>query len=256
MSGPRALLFDAGNTRLKWGLLDEGRIARTGSITHEKLHEAGFGALTSRLPRDVDRVLASNVAGQTFATRFSGVIGIHCGQDVHFVHAEREAFGVTNAYRRPRRIGVDRWVAMVGARAEFSGALCVVDAGTAVTIDAMDRDGQHLGGMIVPGLELMASSLHLNTSEIPAAKRSNSSDANGMGAFATTTEAAVRSGALTAVCGSVERSLSAMRAAGFRPKVVLTGGDASRILKHLDANVLHRPNLVLQGLAFMVQAKN
>ena len=105
MSEPRALLFDAGNTRLKWGLLSQGRIGKTGSITHEKLHDTGFGALTSHLPRDVDRVLASNVAGQTFATRLSGVIGIHCGRDVHFVHAEAEAFGLTNGYRRPRRIG-------------------------------------------------------------------------------------------------------------------------------------------------------
>lgn len=255
MSPPRALLFDVGNTRLKWGLLANGRIGKTGSITHEKLHDAGFGALTSHLPREVDRVLASNVAGQTFATRLSGVIGMHCNRDVHFARAKSEAFGLTNGYRRPRRIGVDRWVAMIGARTEFSGALCVVDAGTAVTIDAVDRDGHHQGGMILPGLELMAGSLHANTSEIPATKRNVSVATDGMDGFATTTEGAVQSGAMTAICGAVERAVRAMRSSGYRPKVILTGGDASRILKHLDANVLHRPNLVLQGLAFMVQSE-
>lgn len=254
MSAPRALLFDVGNTRLKWGLLENNRISKTGSVTHEKLHEAGFSSLTTRLPRDVDRVLASNVAGHTFATRLSGVIGIHCGRDVHFAHAEKQAFGLTNSYRRPRRIGVDRWVAMIGARAEFRSALCVVDAGTAVTIDAIDREGQHLGGLIVPGLRLMGEALHANTSDLPAGKRSGTAAANGMDLFARTTDGALQQGAMTAVCGAIERAVGRMRSGGYRPKVVLTGGDASRILKNLAGNVLHRPNLVLQGLAFMVQS--
>jgi type III pantothenate kinase len=255
MSAPRALLFDVGNTRVKWGVFEKGRIAKSGSITHEKLHDSGFGGLVSHLPRDVDRVLACNVAGQTFATRLSGVIGMHCSTDVHFARAEREGYGLTNSYKRPRRIGVDRWVAMIGARAEFAGALCVVDAGTAVTLDALDREGRHLGGLIVAGLTLMADALHTNTSEIPPARKAPAVMASGMGMFANTTESAVQNGALTAVCGAIERAVHAMRSAGFRPKVVLTGGDASRILKHLDATVLHRPNLVLQGLAFMVQSE-
>jgi type III pantothenate kinase len=179
---------------------------------------------------------------------------MHCNCEVHFARAEREGYGVTNSYRRPRRIGVDRWVAMIGARAEFRAALCVVDAGTAVTIDAMDRDGVHLGGMIVPGLAMMADALHANTSEIPPARKSAAASANDLQVFANTTEGAVQNGALTAISGAVERAVRLMRAAGFRPKVVLTGGDASRILKLLDASVLHRPNLVLEGLAFMVQS--
>jgi type III pantothenate kinase len=254
MSSVRALLFDVGNTRLKWGLLAQGRIGRSGSITHEKLHDSGFGALTANLPRDVETVLVSNVAGQTFATRLSGVIGIHCNCEVRFARAEREGYGLTNSYRRPRRIGVDRWVAMIGAYAEFRSALCVVDAGTAVTIDAVNRDGVHLGGMIVPGLSMMANALHVNTSEIPLAKRNPAAMADSMNAFASTTDGAVQNGALTAISGAIERSVRLMRGAGYRSKVVLTGGDASRILKLLDANVLHRPTLVLEGLAFMVQS--
>ncbi|MEX2496838.1 MAG: type III pantothenate kinase [Woeseia sp.] len=250
----RALLFDIGNTRLKWGLLENGRISRTGSVTHEKLRESGFTSLTARLPRDVDRVLASNVAGPTFATRLSAVLGIHCNREIQCAHAEREGYGLTNGYKQPRRIGVDRWVAMIGARAEFRSALCVVDAGTALTVDAVDRDGLHLGGMIVPGLSLMAESLHTRTSEIPAASKKPPAIPDGMDVFADTTGSGVQNGALTAICGAVERAERTMRSAGYRPKVVLTGGDASRILKLLDANVLHRPNLVLQGLAFMVQS--
>lgn len=252
MSAPRALLFDIGNTRVKWGLLDRDRLGKTGSITHEKLQESGFTALTANLPRDIEQVLVSNTAGHSFATRLSGVLGIHCNSEVHFAHAERQAFGITNSYRSPRRIGVDRWVAMIGARAEFRGALCVVDAGTAVTIDALDREGQHLGGLIVPGLRLMREALHASTSDLPAAKRAGARTASARTLFATTTDGALEQGAMTAICGAIERAIGRMRGGGYRPKVVLTGGDASRILKQLDGNVVHRPNLVLQGLAFMV----
>jgi type III pantothenate kinase len=255
VSDLRALLFDVGNTRLKWGVLDHDRIARSGSIDHDKLKKQGFAALTTRLPAKVDYVLVSNVAGPAFATRLAGVIGMHCDTDVHFARSEKEACGVVNGYSQPRKLGVDRWVALLGARAETRSAVCVVDAGTAVTIDAMDKSGQHLGGQIIPGPRLMSVALSNETSGIGLPKGSARDPAAGMGLFARNTGDAVRSGTLSAVCGAIERAAKAMRSAGLRPKIVLTGGDASRILKQLDGNVLHRPHLVLQGLAYMVQSK-
>ena len=255
MSEYRALLFDVGNTRLKWGALKNDRIVRSGSIDHDKLKQQGYAALTTRLPANVDYVLVSNVAGAAFATRLAGVIGMHCDTDVHFARSEKEACGVTNAYRQPRNLGVDRWVALLGARAETRAAVCVVDAGTAVTIDAMDKTGQHLGGQIIPGHRLMAAALSRETSGIGAAKGSARNPGSGMGMFARNTGEAIQNGTLGAVCGAIERAAKTMRSAGLRPKIVLTGGDASRILKQLDGNVLHRPHLVLQGLAYMVQSK-
>ncbi len=255
MSEYRALLFDVGNTRVKWGALKTDRIVRSGSIDRDKLKQQGFAALTTRLPAIVDYVLVSNVAGAAFATRLAGVIGMHCDTDVHFARSEKEACGVKNAYRQPRRLGVDRWVALLGARAETRAAVCVVDAGTAVTIDAMDKTGQHLGGQIIPGPRLMTAVLSKETNDIGLPTGTVRDPGPGMGLFATNTGAAVQSGTLSAVCGAIERAAKTMRSAGLRPKIVLTGGDASRILKQLDGNVLHRPHLVLQGLAHMVQSK-
>ncbi len=255
MSGYRALLFDVGNTRLKWGLLQDKRIVRTGVVDHDRLNSQGFAVLTTRLPAKVDYVLASNVAGPAFATRLAGVIGIHCGTDVHFARSEKDAYGVKNAYRQPRRLGVDRWVALIGARAETRSAVCIVDVGTAVTIDAMDKSGQHLGGMIIPGARLMSAALSRETSDIRLARGAASGPGPGMDVFASSTSDAVRNGTLSAVCGAIERAAKAMRSAGHRPKIVLTGGDASRILKQLGGNILHRPHLVLQGLAHMVQSR-
>jgi len=255
MSPHRALLFDAGNTRLKWALAEDGHLRRTGSITHEKLAAGGYSALTTRLPREVDAVLVSNVAGASFATRLCGVIGIHCGCDVHFAHTARAAFGVTNSYRNPRRLGVDRWVAMIGAYDEFKSALCIVDAGTAVTVDALNRAGQHLGGQILPGITLMMHALSTDTSDIPAVRRAPAVAA-GLDGFATSTGSAVYNGALGAVCGAIDRAVRTLRAARYRPQVVLTGGDASRILARLESPAEHRPNLVLQGLSIMVQGES
>lgn len=249
----RHLLFDVGNTRIKWGVAHDGKLRRTGSISHKRLGEQGYAALTTRLPTDVDGVLVSNVAGPTFATRLSGVVGLHCDCDVHFARSAASGFGVTNSYRQPRRLGVDRWVAMVGARAQTRKALCIVDAGTAVTIDALDRHGQHLGGQIFPGLRLMMDALAEDTSNLPAVRRKTGSGDGALPGLATSTAKAIYEGSLGAVCGAIERSLRTMRSAKHRPLLVLTGGDASRILGGLGESADHRPNLVLEGLAIIIE---
>jgi len=251
----RALVVDVGNTRLKWGLFAGCKLGRTGSVLREELDSGGLKTFARRLPGDVDDVLVSNVAGATFASRLAGVLGMHCHCDVHFARSEREAYGITNAYRQPRRLGVDRFVAMVGARSLVRGSLCVVDAGTAVTIDAVDSKGVHLGGQIIPGLDLMAHALASDTSDIGAPSARAAAAPSGMGLFADSTRLAVRAGAINALCGAVDRAVRVLRAAGYRPRVVLTGGDASRILAQLDGNVLHRPHLVLEGLAFILQGR-
>jgi len=248
----KALLLDVGNSRIKWGVLERGAIRRTGHISREHLHDKGLRVLTTRLPSDVDTVLASNVAGTSFATRLSGVVGAHCRCDVHFARTARKGWGVTNAYGQPRRMGVDRWVAMIGAWAEFHDACLVVDAGTAVTLDAIDGEGTHLGGQIIPGVVTMASSLFEATSDVPNVKTRGSAGDPGLSMFGKSTAAAVREGAQNAVAGAVDRAYRTLQSTGYDPVIVLTGGDASRILNALCETPVHRPHLVLQGLATML----
>ncbi len=248
-----ALLLDVGNSRIKWGVLKDGAIRRTGHISRDRIGDQGLGALTTRLPRRVETVLVSNVAGTSFGTRLSGVVGMHCGVDVHFARSRREACGVVNSYRQPRQLGVDRWVAMIGARAEFQTTCLIVDAGTAVTLDALDASGRHLGGEIIPGVGLMAASLADETSDIPAVRRKAAGDRGSLAMFANTTAAAVGQGALNAVAGAIERAARILCSEVEEPVVVLTGGDASRILTSLDDAAEHRPHLVLQGLARILE---
>ncbi len=248
-----ALLMDVGNSRLKWGVLDDGDIRRTGHIALANIKKKGLSELTTKLPRKVDAVFASNVAGTSFGTRLSGVVGMHCNADVHFARSERRGWGITNSYRQPRLLGVDRWVAMVGAWAELKSACLIVDAGTAVTLDAIDRDGNHLGGQIIPGVETMLNSLSTATSDIPAVKTTPKPTSDDLKMFGRNTAAAVREGAQNAVAGAIDRATKTLRSNGYRPKVILTGGGASRILGALTKEPLHRPNLVLFGLAHMLE---
>jgi type III pantothenate kinase len=249
-----ALLMDIGNTRLKWGVLEDQAIRRTGHISREKIRDQGLVALTSKLPRHADAVFASNIAGTSFATRLSGVIGMHCGADVRFARTSSEACGVSNSYRQPRRMSVDRWVAMIGAWSEVEAACLVVDAGTAVTIDAIDDDGQHLGGQKLPGVRLMAEALASQASDIPNVGRRAARSGSGLEIFTSSEASAVEHGTLNAVVGAVERAARVLRENDCDPTIFLTGGDASRILTSLGEEPLHRPHLVLQGLAQLLES--
>ncbi len=248
----KALLMDVGNSRIKWGVLENGEIRRTGHISQERIRDKGLQAITTKIPRRVDEVFVSNVAGTTFATRLSGVVGMHCECDVHFARTARSGWGVTNSYTQPRRMGVDRWVAMIGAFAEFQSACLVVDVGTAMTIDAIDDKGQHLGGQIIAGVSTMADALAAATSDIPQVKPAPGRERADLGMFAHNTAAAVREGAQNAVAGAIDRAIQTLQSNACQPTVVLTGGDASRILNALCETPLHRPHLVLQGLAHML----
>ena len=252
--GFSALLLDIGNTRLKWGVLSDGRIGRTGSIRHEVLAKSGMTALNRRLPRNVDAVLASNVAGPAFGARLASFIGIHCGVDMRFARPNREGFGIRNAYEQPRRLGIDRWAAMIGAHSQSKSAICLVDAGSAITIDALDRTGRHLGGQIVPGLELMHQSLLDHTNGSKGRRVRTFSPESDMDIFANRTERAIQAGALNSICGAIERSVAILRKGGLRPKLLVTGGGATPILAELGDKAVHRPHLVLQGLAIMLDA--
>ncbi|MEM8816804.1 MAG: type III pantothenate kinase [Pseudomonadota bacterium] len=246
----RTLLLDAGNTRLKWGVLEDGEIVETDHVSMADIHDAGLSVLTKRLPRDVGFAYVSNVAGQSFATRLTGVLSAHCGCDLGFAKTAREACGVSNAYPDPRQMGVDRWAALIGAWREFRSAVLVVDAGTAVTLDALDSKGKHLGGQIVPGFALMAGALSRDTSDIPVVDGGAVEELQrDVSIFADSTAGCVSHGAANAVAGAIERAISVLRSSAYDPALVLTGGDASRILQAVNITPHHRPELVLAGLA-------
>jgi len=253
--GKPSLVFDVGNSFIKWGVAEGGALTASGALSHADLRSGGFESLLRDLPKDVDQAMASNVAGADFGNRLARAVGIHIGGDLRFAHSEAAGAGITSGYEQPRLLGVDRWVAMIGAWAEFGSALCVVDAGTALTIDVLDDGGQHLGGQIMPGFRLLGDALATDTSDIGPALDDFAAPQSSRDWFATATEEAVACGALNALCGAVERAMAGLHDLGLSPVLVLTGGDAKRILEALGGKPEHRPNLVLSGLVHMLPAE-
>jgi type III pantothenate kinase len=244
MSGP-ALLLDIGNTRIKWGAWRDHGLDETGALIHADVERPEAWALPDFAP---DRIIACSVARRPLYDRVRNELQHRYGVEIEFTRSEDETAGVRCGYSDPNRLGADRWMAVLAASRYTRADALVVDAGTAVTIDAVDADMQHLGGYIVPGLRLMERSLIGETGEIQV--RHNDESEPG---FGHSTEAAVRGGALTAVCGAIERATAEFgRIRGTdlsRESIILTGGDGARIAAALGMNDRVRPHLVLEGVA-------
>lgn len=241
------VLLDIGNTRVKAGLLGPGGLRPAGQAAWRA---SGLATTLDALDLPAaGRAVAAVVAGAGVADTLEAWCRDR-GMTLARVRATAAAGGVRCAYPEPGRLGADRWAALVGARTLTGEACLVVDAGSAVTVDALAADGRHLGGFIVPGLALMARSLHQDTGDLAAF--SAASATGEPEDFPTDTRPAIEEGAVLAVVGLVREAAARMPGTGA-PKILLTGGDAARLVTHLEG-AREVPDLVLQGLAGLAGA--
>lgn len=245
------LLVDLGNTRMKWAWLEHGELLEPQGVAHAGAVQAPLGALASATRRPTAILLAS-VAAPALTAGIAGCLAARFGVTPQLARTGSAAQGVRNGYRDHAQLGVDRWLAMVAAFARYRQALCVVDAGTAVTLDAISADGAHLGGFIVPGRELMRASLLRETGGLATAV-GNGPDAATASDWGRDTASCIRLGAMSAIRGLVGHSLRALGESGERPLLVLTGGEAEAIRCDLPVEPLLHPLLVLEGLAVTAQ---
>ncbi len=243
------LLIDIGNTRIKWAWLEQGRLQPQSAAPHADWTAQTFIDTILAPAGGSGRVWVSNVSGPRMAQVVRAALAQSQWIEPEFMTATAAAGGVQNAYPQPMKLGVDRWLAMIGAHALERGAVCVVSVGTAMTIDGVDGQGRHLGGVIVPGPDLMVSSLLQNTSDI--ARRAEQG-ARSDGFFADNTLGAIQQGAEHAAAALVERAVATMRRQlNETPKLLLTGGASARLEKSLALAHRYVPDLVLQGLAVL-----
>lgn len=234
----RILAIDAGNTRIKWGVHDGASWEVQGWV------ETARAGRLKRAWADLERpgaVIAASVAGaRAGAALARAAAGLR--RRVRFVRSAQYQCGVTNSYDRPAQLGPDRWAALIGARGMHRGACVVVSVGTTVTVDALAAEGVFLGGMIVPGAELMRAALARNTARLrPRPGR--------FAFFPARTADAIESGAVNAHAGAVERMMRFMREAGEQsPLTLVSGGGARLLAPHLNGTVEVVDNLVLEGL--------
>jgi len=167
------------------------------------------------------------------------------GLTIDKVTAQAAAFGVTNAYREPSQLGADRWVALVAAHYHHQGPSCIIDSGTALTVDLISKEGQHAGGLILPGMALMRAALVEKTDAVQVSEQGQTK------AFDVhSTEDAVKAGVHAAMLGAVQQVLAECQLKwGAEPHCVVTGGNAEVFKMSLPESSTYDSDWVLKGLA-------
>ncbi len=234
------LLIDGGNSRAKWVLHQDGQFIARGIWHYQQPYP------WAELPKP-QRVLFASVANPDFDQRLARWLYQHWQLSLERVQAQAEQCGVRCAYAQPHTLGVDRWLALLGARQLGLGDCCLIDCGTAVTVDLLRQDGQHLGGVIFPGAQLMRQALYQNTQRIPA------EESLFAGIAGQTTRDCVAGGTTQAVIGALEHICAQARLQlSSQLQCVITGGGAQELLPYLSADYQHQPDLIFHGLRALV----
>ena len=241
------LVIDIGNTRTKWALADDsGKFSPWEVCLNANISKAVFPTAQAQ------SAVIANVAGEAMAQQIALLLQ---PLKLHYISASTDACGVKNSYQST--LGADRWAALVAAWHITKHATVVVNAGTAITIDCIGKDGAFLGGTIMPGLRLMHESLSKNTAQL----RFDEASINDVSAdFPANTQEGIELGCLNAVAGAIylmQKKLE--KHSGWLPKLIISGGDALKIAKLLNTPILNisakqviiTENLVLQGLVLL-----
>lgn len=244
-------LVDIGNTRVKWAWGDGATLSKHGAFPYapDTLRNELQQWRTMR-PRELEQALIASVAGPEITRRVRDFIGEAWSVKVEEAVAEPERDGLKNGYADPASLGVDRWLALLAAWRKYETSLCVVDCGTAITVDIVLHEGQgrgghHLGGHIYPSLATIRKALAMATGQIRV-----DDDAVPALAFGRSTPECVSNGYAFALSGLLRECLEKVRKEhGAELLTVITGGGAAALPPSLlPAVARHEPDLVLQGL--------
>jgi len=238
------LLIDLGNTRLKWAQ------QTTGDWRTDVAALAGRDVvpLLDKVWRAIpapEKIVISSVSSPETLQVVTHWIERNWSIPPHVIRAQAEQLGVKNGYTDPATLGADRWAALIAVRGLTALPACIVDCGTAVTVDALSADGEFLGGVIFPGLHLLRNSLTHGTQGIKKV-----ADGNDAECLARSTADGVAAGTLFGLVGAMEHLIQEYRKTlGEGMQIFLTGGDAPRLAPRLKLSVTRMPDLVLKGLA-------
>lgn len=247
MTGNPLLLVDIGNSSLKWSLWDgqrrtpTARFVHRGVDTNAHLDEA-WGTLGS-----VECAFISNVAGPEIGTSVVRWL-VHAGIAVRELGSAAWFLGVRNGYKEPAKLGIDRWLGLIAVDRNGDQAICTVDCGSAITLDGICPNGQHLGGAILPGFRMVRDAFERET-------RVGLVEIVGeLETFARDTQTAVCSGLWLGCASLIARFRERLSAVCRCPtRVVLTGSDAHYLLPYVDPPLDHEPDLVIRGLEIVAR---
>jgi len=260
------LMVDMGNSALKWATLNQNQLSPQQRILYKK---DGLDSILTQVWLTLEvpwqGIFVSNVAGLLNANILSDWTERHWGLEVTFVKTSSNQCGVKNGYTNPEQLGVDRWLALIGAHCLATGKLCVIDCGTAITVDVLSIDGQHQGGLIIPGMATMYHALANNTYALEQPELLNNNwdevinsvqqtfpqDRENL-SLAHKTNAGIRLGALYAAVGLIEYVMHTLNKQENSTTTLLTGGSVPLLKPFLQKSYQYVPDLVLQGLKNIV----
>ncbi len=239
------VVVDIGNTRVKWARVRNGELTDFGHAAFAA--EDPLEPLAAALAAPPDRIVASNVAGAELESGLKSLAQAR-GIDLTIISPARHKYGVRCGYEDPSRLGADRWVGVVAAHLLLAGPACIIDAGTTVTLDVV-TGGEHLGGLIMAGPDLIAAALRVQTRGIGDTVPADAA-ASGRDLLGASTNSAVAHGAMLGIAAGIDRAIAEVAAALGEPlAVVLTGGGAVALEPWLKTEVSYRPHFILEGLA-------
>ena len=245
------LLVDIGNSRMKSAIEDADGLhpletfAWRERFLDDVLARVWLEPLGNRYPEDIH---VSNVAGDRLLPNLDAWCCRHWRMKPVAVRSERAFDGLVNGYAEPATFGIDRWSALIGARAHHDGALCVIDSGTATTVDVVRADGRHIGGAILPGIYTMRRSLGKYTAALFAAD-------GDIEPFSDNTASGIAGGTGYASVGAIDRLVEeAVRAVGPLTTIV-TGGESGILESLMRARVVRDPLLVLRGVSAIAASR-
>jgi len=241
VSTARCLQFDVGNSSAKWRLMADSEVLARGIYRHDDQDSRTCLLACSDV---VDRIWIASVASETAEFQLGTILEERWQIQPWFARSEARTGTLVNSYQQPLRMGVDRWLAMLGAWRRQPHRLCVVDAGSALTIDLVDTSGRHEGGYIIPGPSLMERALLLDTDRVRFAEEAVYDLTPG-----TSTAEAVRHGIALAQAAAVRVAIE--QATEPRPRLFLCGGGAETLQRLLGGAGEWIPDLVFEGLEVM-----
>jgi len=240
-------LIDIGNSRIKWSFHINGKFVKKGEAQYQKELEQQLSDAWGEV-RAPEKVFIANVAAPKILKIVTTWISTQWKIDAIVITTTPECRGVTNAYLEPEKLGVDRWLAMLAAYKICGKETLMIDCGSALTIDALSATGEHLGGLILPGMQMMKKSLIKGASGV----KIKNDPSEHVALFARDTEGAVIGGALYAMVAVIDRIVVDVRdSLGANVALVITGGDVPALKPLLAYKFQHEPDLVLQGLAMV-----